>query len=385
MLKKDIVALVLAGGIVKELGVLLKRRSKAALPFGGLYRIIDFPLTNLSVSNIPVVGILSQYRPSSLMDHVGVGRPWDYNQRTRELLFLPPQQGMGPSDWYKGTADAVYQNIPFLERYMPQDVMILAGDHVYSMDYAPFIKFHREMDADLTMVFKPMEVKSPCRFGIGVLDDDHRLIDYEEKPGHPKSNLASLTIYIFKYKVLLEEIIYNSKNGKKFQLYSEVIPHMLESNKKVFGYIFDGAWKYLRTMNEYYEEHIMLAKGLSDLTLDRGIITNLEVQGVGDAPASLVEGDVSNAFISPGSHIMGSVKNSVLGPWVRVHHGAVVQDSIIMGNVEISEGSIIRRAILDKGVRVGKNSVIDGKDGLAVVGWKKTILEGSVLGKGEWQ
>ena len=383
---KDIVGLVLAGGLVKEMGVLVKRRSKAALPFGGMYRIIDFPLTNLSRSNIQVVGVLSQYRPRSLMDHVGVGRPWDYNQRTRELIFLPPQQGIGPSDWYKGTADAVYQNIPFLERYVPRHVLIISGDHVYLMDYRRVLEFHLRRDADLTIVFKPLDIKGKSRFGIGVLDADGRVIDYEEKPEHPKSNLASLTIYLWKYEVLIEEVRRNAKEGRTYQLYDEVIPRMVEEGRRVFGYVFNGAWKYLRNVNEYLEEHIALARDSSDLELnDAGVITNLEVLGVGDAPPSMIQGDVKDSIISPGCWVSGTVKNSVLGPWVRVHEGAVIQDSVIMGNAVISEGAIINRAVLDKGVTVGPEAkVIGAQQAPAVVGWRVRVAQGVELGPGEY-
>lgn len=384
VLMRDVVALVLAGGVVREMGVLLRRRSKAALPFGGMYRVIDFPLTNLSRSNVPVVGILSQYRPRSLMDHVGVGRPWDYNQRTRELIFLPPQQGLGPSDWYRGTADAVYQNIPFLERYVPRHVMILSGDHVYLMDYRPVFEFHLERDADLTMVFKPMPVSSPCRFGIGVLDSDGRVIDYEEKPLKPRSNLASLTIYIFKYDVLIEEVKRNAREGRSHHLYDEVIPRMVAQGRRVYGYVFDGPWKYLRDPLEYLEEHIALATDSTDLALsDAGVITNLEVLGVGDAPPSRVEGDVKDVLVAPGSIIRGEVRRSVLGPWVRVEEGVRIEDSVIFGNAVIKSGVVIRRAIIDKGVVVEEGAGIDGGDRVAVIGRKRHVSRREELGPGE--
>ncbi len=378
---KDIMALMLVGGQVKELGVLLRRRSKAALPFGGIYRVVDFTLTNLSRSNIPIVGLLSQYRPSSLMDHVGVGRPWDYNQRTRELLFLPPNQGRTGSDWYKGTADAVFQNLGVLERFSPRDVLILSGDHVYTMDYRPLIDFHRAMDADLTMVFKPMDVGSPSRFGIGVLDQDNRVVDYQEKPENPRSNLASLTIYVFRYQTLVKRVRENAANGRTFHLYDEVIPRMIGEGDRVFGYLFDGAWEYLRTFREYHGEHMLLARGVSQLMIhDAGVITNLEVQGVGDAAPALVRARTVNTLLSPGVLCEGDVENSVLSPWVHVHKGAVVRNTVLMAGATVEPGARVNNAIVDKGVCIGRDAVVDGGDGLAVLGRMSAVSPGRRLG-----
>ena len=381
---KDIMALMLVGGQVKELGVLLRRRSKAALPFGGIYRVVDFTLTNLSRSDVPVVGLLSQYRPSSLMDHVGVGRSWDYNQRTRELLFLPPNQGRASSDWYKGTADAVFQNLGVLERFSPQDVLVLSGDHVYTMDYRPLIEFHRAVDADLTMVFKPMDVGRPSRFGIGVLNQAGRVVDYQEKPENPKSNLASLTIYVFRYPVLARRVRENAATGRTFHLYDEVIPRMIAEGDRVFGYVFDGPWKYLRTFQAYHKEHMLLARGVSQLMIhDAGVITNLEVQGVGDAAPALVRGKVVNTLLSPGVLCEGDVDNSVLSPWVQVHKGATVQNSVLMAGVVVEGGARVNNAIVDKGVHIGRDAVVDGGEGLAVLGRMSKVSPGRHLGPGQ--
>lgn len=381
---KNIMALMLVGGQVKEMGVLLRRRSKAALPFGGIYRMVDFALTNLARSDIPNVGLLSQYMPSSLMDHVGVGRPWDYNQRTRDLVFLPPNQGRITSDWYKGTADAVFQNLDVLDRIAPEHVLILSGDHAYNMDYRPLIEYHASTHADLTMVFRPMDVGSPSRFGIGTLDRGNRVTDYQEKPKNPKSNLASLTIYVFRYQVLVKRVRENAATGRTFHLYNEVIPRMIEQGDRVFGYIFNGPWKYLRTLREYHDEQVLLARGGSDLDLDEpGVITNLDVQGVGDATPARVTGNCTNTLLSPGVICLGSVNSSVLSPWVEVHKGATVENSVLMAGAIIEKGARVRNAILDKVVRVGKNAVVDGRQGLAVLGRRCIVQAGHETGPGQ--
>jgi len=379
---KNIMALMLVGGRVEEMGVLLRHRSKAALPFGGIYRMVDFTLTNLSQSNIPNVGLLSQYMPSSLMDHVGVGRPWDYNQRTRELLFLPPNQGRVTSDWYKGTADAVFQNLDVLERFAPEHVLIVSGDHAYNMDYRPLLNYHMSVHADLTMVFKPMDVGRPGRFGIGRLDHNNRVTDYWEKPTNPQTNLASLTIYAFRYEALVKRVRENAKTGRTFQLYNEVIPRMIAQGDKVFGYLFDGPWKYLRTLREYYEEQMLLARGQSDLK-EAGVITNPDVQAVGDAAPALVTGKCADSLLSPGVLCAGDVNCSVLSPWVEVREGAIVENSVVMAGTIIEEGARVKNAILDKGVRIGKNAVVDGKDGLAVLGRRCMVKAGHTVGPGQ--
>ncbi|HOI11391.1 MAG TPA: sugar phosphate nucleotidyltransferase, partial [Myxococcota bacterium] len=209
----DVLAMVLAGGRVDAMGVLTARRSMAAVPFGGFYRVIDFVLSNLSESQVEPVGILSQYRPYSLMDHVGIGRPWDYNGRSRELMFLPPFEATGERDWYRGTADAVYQNLHVLERYRRRDALVLSGDHVYRMDYRPVLDFHHRTGADVTMVFKRMDVGRPARFGVGVLGEGGRVLDYLEKPADPPSDLASMTIYVFRADVLAEAVRRNAATG----------------------------------------------------------------------------------------------------------------------------------------------------------------------------
>ncbi len=377
--------MVLAGGRVDSMGVLTAHRSQAAVPVGGMFRIIDFPLTNLSESGVEKVGILSQFRPQSLMDHVGIGRPWDYNGRTRELSFLPPYEGAKAHDWYRGTADAVFQNLHFIERHAPRDVLVLAGDHVYRMDYGPVIALHRRRRADLTMVFKRMDPGRPSRFGIGVLGAEGRVTDYREKPADPPSDLVSLTIYVFRTEALVARLRENAATGRTFHLYDEVIPRMVAEDR-VFGYVFRGGWEYCRPLSAWYDLHMRLlsARGVG-VPMDR-VRTNLEQQGLGDAPPALFApgARVCEALIAPGCEVAGRVEKSVLFPGVRVEADAVVRESVVLHGCIIRRGARVERAVLDKHVEVGEGACVQGKAGLATLAKGGRVAAGAVvIGNGE--
>ena len=362
------VAMVLAGGRVDSMGVLTAHRSQAAVPFGGMYRIIDFCLTNLSESGVEKVGILSQYRPQSLMDHVGIGRPWDYNGRTRELSFLPPYEGLGAHDWYRGTADAVFQNLHFIERHAPEQVLVLAGDHVYRMNYGPILEFHRRHKADLTLVFKPMDPGRPSRFGIGVVARDGRVTDYQEKPEDPRSDLVSLTIYCFRTEALIARLHENAASGRTFHLYDEVIPRMVAEDR-VYGYVFRGGWEYARPLSEWYDLHMRLCEpGGIGVPMDR-VRTNLEQQGLGTAPPAFLAASarVRRSLAAPGCVVAGRVSRSVLFPFVRVEPGAEVSESVLLHGCVVRCGAGVFRAVLDKGVEVGEGALVDGTRGLVAI------------------
>lgn len=373
--------MVLAGGRVDSMGVLTAHRSQAAVPFGGMYRIIDFPLTNLSESGVEKVGILSQFRPQSLMDHVGIGRPWDYNGRTRELSFLPPYEGAGAHDWYRGTADAVFQNLHFIERHAPRDVLVIAGDHVYRMDYGPVVDLHRRRKADLTMVFKPMDPGRPSRFGIGVLGKDGLVTDYREKPADPPSDLVSLTIYVFRTEALIARVRENAATGRTFHLYDEVIPTMVAQDR-VFGYVYRGGWAYARPLSAWYDLHMRLVspRGIG-IPMDR-VRTNLEQQGLGEAPPAFFapSARARRAFVAPGCFVAGRVEDSVLFPFVRVEEGAVVRQSVILHESVIHRGAIVEHAVLDKQVEVGEGARVQGDTGLFAVGKGERIAPGDEVG-----
>lgn len=374
-------ALILAGGKVDAAGILTARRSMAAVPFGALYRIIDFALTNLAASRVEHVGILSQYRPASLMEHVGIGRPWDFNGRTRELFFLPPYQGNRDVDWYRGTADAVYQNLHVLRRVKPRDVLIVSGDHAYRMNYGPVIELHRRSRAHLTMVFKRLDVGRPSRFGIGVIED-RRVVRYVEKPLDPPSDLASLTIYVFRTDALIARLEENARTGKTFHLYDEVIPAMVAEDR-VAGFIFKGRWEYLRPLSAYHEAHMRLVSGRKGVSLE-GLLTNFETQGVSYAPPLRFErgGSANNSLCAPGVVVSGKVKYSVLFPWVRVHRDAIVSESVLLHNVVVGKGSSVSRAVIDKDVLIEEGVLIDGGDALVSIGKGARIGAGAIIRPG---
>ncbi|NOZ01736.1 MAG: glucose-1-phosphate adenylyltransferase, partial [Deltaproteobacteria bacterium] len=369
---------------VDSMGVLTGHRSMAAVPFGGMSRVIDFVLTNLSESGVERVGILSQYRPSSLMKHVGIGRHWDYNGRTRELSFLPPFQGTGELDWYRGTADAVQQNLHFIEKHAARDVMILSGDHVYRMDYGPLVDYHRKKNADLTMVFKHMDCGRPSRFGVGVLGDDGRVTGYSEKPEVPESDLASLTIYVFRTEALKARLLENAKIGATFQLYDEVIPRMVAEDR-VYGYVFDGGWEYVRPLRAWYDLHLRMVKeGGIGVPMDH-VRTNLEDQGLGDAPpaAFTVTADVHGSRVTPGCRVAGKVRSSVLFGWVTVEEGAEVRDSVILNGTHIGKGARVVRSVVDKQCVIGDGACLEGGYDLVALGKYARIEGGRRLGAGD--
>jgi len=354
-MRKDIIAMVLAGGRVDELSVLTLKRPKSALPLWGIYRIIDFALSNLMNSGIDVVGVLSQYKPYSLISHIQNGSCWDYIGRGREVRILSPFKGNSDSDWYKGTADAIYQNLNFISHYDCDDVLIVSGDHIYSMDYRKVLAFHKEKNADLTIVFKRVPLADAHRFGIAELDENQRILRYVEKPSEPFSDFASLTIYIFKTEILKSLVTYNAQHGKTHQIYTEIIPYMLENGYRVYGYVFEGYWQYARTIQEYYQTNFdILNRDNLTILESMNIRTNTNYFEYSDTPPAFIspESNVQNSIVSPGARVYGTVKNSIISPGVVIEKGAVVENSIIFGFVHIDSNSIVRNAILDKNVYV---------------------------------
>ena len=359
-MRKQIVGMVLAGGRVDELSVLTAQRPKSAVPFWGMYRIIDFVLSNMMHSRIEVVGVLSQYRPYSLMTHLAGGEPWDYVGRTRELKVLSPFQGLSDSDWYKGTADAVYQNLNFLDHYEPELVLVAAGDHIYSMDYRPMIRAHLATRAELTIALKRVPRERASQFGTAVLDGDGRVVRYQEKAPDPASDLASLTVYVFNARTLVERVRENQAESTGFHLYSEVIPRMVRDGARVYGHVFDGYWAYARTLDAYFAANLD-AIGDAAPNLDAWQVrTNLRSGTLGDpAPALLRPGSrCVSSLVGAGAEIAGSVERSVLSPEVVVERGAVVRDSVLMHGCRVAAGAVVDRAVLDKGVVVGAGAVV---------------------------
>ncbi len=369
---------------MKELAALTVHRPKAALPFGGNNRFIDFPLTSIMKAGINRVAVLSQYRPASLMDHIGVGEAWNLNGRRRGINIRPPYMAAGGSDWYRGTADAVYKNINYIKDYRPEQVMILSGDHIHNIDLTPILQFHREKEAHLTIVVKEVAAESAHKFGITLIDKDSKVVEYQEKPDKPAGNLASLTIYIFEREALIWHLIKNARLGKTYQLYDEIVPAMV-SEGKVFAYVYQGYWNYSRSFSDYFQAHQDLLGEDPVLNInDWGVRTStIDCPGGDPAPSYFSSSSrVSNSVISPGCQIDGQVENSVLSPGVVVEKGARVKDSVIMHNTRICKGASLQRVICDKDCHIGARGRL-GQEGVPRV-HKAADITGDlvVIGKG---
>jgi glucose-1-phosphate adenylyltransferase len=382
---KKIVGMVLAGGRVDELLVLTAKRPKSALPMWGNYRIIDFVLSNMMHAGIEVVGVLSQYRPYSLNTHLLNGEPWDYVGRSRALRVLSPFKGAADSDWYKGTADALYQNLAFIERYSPEMVVVASADHVYAMDYRPMLKQHQATGADLTMAFKRVPREQAHLYGTAVVDASGRVTRYQEKAAHPEGDLASLTVYVFNTRCLAERLRQNAQEGKTFQIYSEIIPRMVEEGARVFGWIFDGYWQYARTLDTYYTTNMdILSEGAPDLAA-WGVRTNLAPGTLGDPRPALFGAiaEVRTSLVCCDTVVEGAAERSILSPGVVIEQGAVVRDSVIMHRCRVARRAVVDRAILDKDVRVGAGAHIGEGEIVPNRAHPQTLSSGvTVVGKG---
>jgi glucose-1-phosphate adenylyltransferase len=351
-------AMILAGGRVGELSVLTLDRPKSALPFAGYFRIIDFPLSNVARAGIQNAGILSQYRPASLIDHIGVGASWDLIGYGRGAKILPPYHAAEGSDWYRGNADAVLQNLRYLRDRETEIALILSGDHIYSMDYRELILHHLEKSADLTIAFKRFS-HPDRRFGFGQIDKDGRLTGYEEKPAKPASNLASLTIYVFNMKPLTQ-VLSGMRDHDSIEFGRDVIPAML-ADYRVQAFLFDGYWAYTRTVDAYYEAHEDLLAGKIDLQR-WGVRTNHEDSTLVRQTPPIFRSwtEAEGSLISEGCIVEGCVQDSVLGPGVRVRKGAVVASSILFNNVVVEEDARVCNAIVDKRAVIGRQASIGG-------------------------
>ncbi len=391
------IAMVFAGGRGEDLSVLTERRPKSAVIVGGTYRTIDFALTNLANAGIGQVGILAQYRPASLMDHVGTGMSWDLVGTSRGVRFLPPYLKLTVSEWYRGPADALFQNLDFIERSAADDVLVVSADHVYSMDYGPLLSFHHESDADLTMAFTPRETDAH-RFGIGELNAAGQIMNFTEKPERPRTNLASMSVYVFRRQVLVEELrraVSGEEPTLTFQIH-EVLRRMI-SRRRAYGFVHHGIWAYTRTLDEYYAFHrdLLGANPVVDIAA-WNVHSNVMAGRIAPpAPARCVPGaTVTNSLISAGCVIEGRVENSVLSPGVRVCAGAVVKDSILWDDVVVEAGAQLSMAVADKRVVFGAGCQIGAGEsapsqerpgslscGASVVGRDVQIPSGTIVGK----
>ena len=372
----DILALILAGGRVDDLGVLTFFRPKSAMPFGGLYRIIDFPMTNLMYSGVEKVGILSQYKPFYLMEHIGCGESWDMVGRNRFVTMLPPFKGMGRFHWYKGTADAVYRNLDFIRVHRPDLILILSGDHVYSMDYREVIDFHLEKQADLTVAFTKVAKEGAGRFGLASIEEGDarggRILEYKEKIGTPLFDWASLTIYVFSPYALFEALEANAgKNSHEFG--KDIIPYLLAGEYNVMGYKHYGYWGYTRTPEEYWRTSMDLLGAQPKIDLAQWqVCTNLSNDYIRDRQPASTGGRavMEDSLIYAGCRIQGSVARSILFPGVTVESGAVVEDSILFFNTVVKQNARMVRTIADENVTLGSGAEVgeDRERELTIIG-----------------
>ena len=328
MIKKEMIAMLLAGGQGSRLGVLTAKVAKPAVSFGGKYRIIDFPLSNCINSGIDTVGVLTQYQPLRLNSHIGIGIPWDLDRNVGGVTVLPPYEKSSNSEWYTGTANAIYQNLEYMEQYNPDYVLILSGDHIYKMDYKIMLDYHKANNADITIAAMPVPMEEASRFGIVVTDEDNRITEFEEKPAQPKSNLASMGIYIFSWKVLKEALI-KLKDQNECDFGKHVIPYCFENNKRIFAYEYNGYWKDVGTLSSYWEANMELIDIIPVFNLYEEfwkIYTRTDTippQYIGE------NAYIEKSIIGDGTEIYGKVYNSVIGAGVVIEEGTVVRLSLI--------------------------------------------------------
>jgi len=386
--KKECVAMLLAGGQGSRLYALTQKVAKPAVPFGGKYRIVDFPLSNCTNSGIDTVGVLTQYEPLLLNDYIGNGLPWDLDRTYGGVKILPPYQGAKAADWYKGTANAIYQNLKFIERYDAEYVLILSGDHIYKMDYAKMLKFHKKRGADCTIAVLDVPIEEASRFGIMSVDEDSKIYKFEEKPKNPESTMASMGIYIFTKSKLVDYLTRDAEDPASSNDFGKnIIPAMLAAGENMVAYPFEGYWKDVGTISSLWEANMDLLGKVPEFDLDDEkwrIFTRHETL----APQYVGEGvRIENSIVAEGCEIFGTVENSVLFPGVTVLPGAVVKDSVVMGGCVIAEDATVSYSILDTNVKVGAGATVGGvvgdSDGVAVIGDSETIEAGQTVKAGE--
>jgi glucose-1-phosphate adenylyltransferase len=390
-MKKHCVAMLLAGGQGSRLMVLTENTAKPAVPFGGKYRIIDFPLSNCVNSGIDTVGILTQYQPLELNEYIGNGQPWRLNRSHGGVQVLPPYAKSKKSEWYKGTANAIYQNIPFIERYDPDNVLILSGDHIYKMDYAAMLRDHIAKDADCTIAVRTVPIEEASRFGIMNTDDDGNIYEFEEKPKKPKSTNASMGIYIFKWSVLKQFLIEDEEDPKSNNDFGQnIIPALLNTGHRLCAYEFKGYWKDVGTINSLWEANMdLLGKNPGfNIYGEKGRRIYARNYAM---PSTFIakESKNVNCFIAEGCEIFGSIEHSIISTGCTVEAGAIIEDSVIMPNVTIEAGAIVRHAIVGEDCRICRRAVIGGsflegeQKQISVIGKAKVIESNETIKPGE--
>lgn len=393
MIKKEMIAMLLAGGQGSRLGVLTAKVAKPAVAFGGKYRIIDFPLSNCINSGVDTVGVLTQYQPLRLNTHIGIGIPWDLDRNVGGVSILPPYEKSKNSEWYTGTANAIYQNLEYMESFNPDYVLILSGDHIYKMDYEEMLNFHKEKDAAVTIASMPVPIEEASRFGIVITNEDNQIIEFEEKPANPRSNLASMGIYIFSWPVLRDALI-ALKDQPGCDFGKHIIPHCHENGKKMFAYEFNGYWKDVGTLSSYWQANMELIDIIPEFNLYEEfwkIYTKSDIIPPQYIAANAV---IERSIIGDGAEICGEVHNCVIGAGVVIGERSVVRDSIIMKDTVIGKSCVIEKAIVAENVVIGDNVTMGiGSDipnkwkpdiynsGLVTIGENSVIPEHVQIGK----
>ncbi len=393
MIKKEMIAMLLAGGQGSRLGVLTSKVAKPAVAFGGKYRIIDFPLSNCINSGIDTVGVLTQYQPLRLNTHIGIGIPWDLDRNVGGVTVLPPYEKVGKTEWYTGTANAIYQNLAYMESYNPDYVLILSGDHIYKMDYEVMLDFHKAHNADVSIAVMPVPQEEASRFGIVVADADGRITEFQEKPKEPKSNLASMGIYIFSWPALKEALISLSEQSN-CDFGKHVIPYCHEKGETLVAYEYNGYWKDVGTLGSYWEANMELIDIIPEFNLYEEFWKIYTTNDILPPQFVSAESVIERSLIGDGSEIYGEVYNSIIGCGVVVGKGAVVRDSIIMQNAVIKEGAVVEKGIIAENAEIGQNAQVGiGEElpnkvkpsvyafGLAVIGENAVIPDGVRIGK----
>ena len=364
MRQNNMLAMILAGGRGTRLEALTKKIAKPAVYYGGKYRIIDFPLSNCANSDINNVGVLTQYESVLLNSYAAAGSRWGLDARDSGVFVLPPREKDGAAfDVYRGTADAISQNIDFIDSHSPEYVLILSGDHIYKMDYAKMLSYHRAQNADVTIAVLPVPMKEASRFGIMNTDEEGRIVEFEEKPEHPKSNLASMGIYIFDWKQLRKMLVADMDNSdSNHDFGKDIIPTMLNDGKRLFAYEFNGYWKDVGTIDSLWEANMDLLDKNNELDLNDPT-WKIYTEDVATTPHFVGKNaEVVNSYINQGCVVNGKVKNSVLFTSVKVAENADVQDAVLMPNVEVGEGAVIHRAIVAQGVKIDAGAVVGDPD-----------------------
>ncbi len=382
--RKEMIAMLLAGGQGSRLGVLTKDVAKPAVPFGGRYRIIDFPLSNCTNSGIDTVGVLTQYRPFELNAYIGSGQAWDLDRLYGGAFILPPYMGGEGGEWYNGTANAIYQNMNFIDLYEPKYVLILSGDHVYKMNYDLMLDFHKEKNADCTIAVIQVPWEEASRFGVMNTDENMKIYEFEEKPKEPKSNLASMGVYIFNWNKLKEFLIKDEENPESDNDFGKnVIPAMLNAGERMYAYEFKGYWKDVGTIDSLWEANMDTIDPAVPIELDDppwriySRSTNLPPQYVGD------NAKIVNSSIADGCYIDGKVENSILFPGVRIEEEATVSNSILMPGVTVGKGSSVDYSIIATDVNIGEKAVVDGKrEKITVIGEQVKVCSGARIAPG---